>query len=188
MGSSGNGDRVEWDVLTKLTEDRLKKSNVNIRHYRPLIRAIKENDVKAQKDFLNKNPDSLKAEIDEFGNTVFHLIVDQWSFNSETVRLLKELVSKVLVDSPATLEILNVNHMTALDIAASAGNTEAVKVFVEKYKRLLSKEEEAVHFAALCGRKETVRYLLSVTDWTEEFALDYGALLLKLLIKSNLHG
>ncbi|KAK0599765.1 hypothetical protein LWI29_008396 [Acer saccharum] len=170
----------------------MKLSKVNIGHYRPLIKAIQENDVKAQRAFLDKNPDAMKSEIDEFGSTVFHLIVDQRYFNSETVKLLKELVSKVLVDSPATLEILDVNGMTALNVAASAGNTKAVKVFVEKYRRLLTKAEEGldllpVHHAAKWGRKETVRYLLSVTNWTEEFALDSGPLLLKMLIESNLH-
>ncbi|TXG65817.1 hypothetical protein EZV62_007092 [Acer yangbiense] len=163
------------DELEKRVEERMKKSNVNIGHSRPLIRAIQENNVKSQKDFLDKNPDAVKSEIDEFGNTVFHLIVQQ-SVNSATVKLLEELVSKVSVDSPATLEILNVNDMTALDIAASAGNTEAVKVFVKKYKRLLSIQEEEmgplpIHQAAVWGRKETVRYLLSVTDWTEGIAL-----------------
>ncbi|TXG65818.1 hypothetical protein EZV62_007093 [Acer yangbiense] len=187
--SSSNPPQIKTpdDVLSKILEERMQNSNVNIGHYQPLIRAIKENDVKAQKDFLDQNPDApMKSEIDDFGNTVFHLIVQQ-SFNSETVKLLKVLVSKVLVDSPTTLENVNVNHMTALDIAASAGNTQAVKVFVEKYKRLLSKEDEAVHHAAFWGRKETVKYLLSVTDWTEEFALDSGASLLKLLIESNFH-
>ncbi|TXG65810.1 hypothetical protein EZV62_007085 [Acer yangbiense] len=95
--------------------------------------------------------------------------------------------SKVSVDSPAILEKSNVKGMTALDIAALTGNTEAVKVFVEKYKRSLSKEEEAVLLAALWGRKETVRYLLSVTYGTEEFALHSGALLLKYLIESDFH-
>ncbi|KAI9187506.1 hypothetical protein LWI28_028903 [Acer negundo] len=182
------------DVLKKRTEDRRKESNVNIGHYRPLIRAIQKNDVKAQKDFLDKNPDAMKSEIDEFGHTIFHLIVQQF-FNSETVKPLKVLVSKVLVDSPATLEILNVNNLTALDIAASAGNTEAVKVFVKKYKRLLSIEKEGlqkeglpVHHAAFWGREETVRYLLSVTDWTEDIYLDSRASLLMTLIQSNLHG
>ncbi|KAK4850533.1 hypothetical protein QYF36_007535 [Acer negundo] len=175
--------------LKKSTEERRKKSKVNIGRYRPLIRAIQENNVKAQKDFLNENPDAMKSEIDEFGNTVFHLIVQQ-SVNSATVKLLEELVS--MVDSSEKLEISNVNNMTALDIAASAGNTKAVKVFVKKYTRLLCIEDEeldllqVLHHAASWGRKETVRYLLPKTDWTEEN--DYGASLLKKLIDSNLHG
>ncbi|KAK0602567.1 hypothetical protein LWI29_034816 [Acer saccharum] len=180
--------------LKKCTEERRKKSNVNIIRYRPLIRAIQENDVKAWKAFLDKNPDAMKSEIDEFGHTIFHLIVQQ-SFNSETVMPLKVLVSKVFKDSPETLEILNVNNLTALDIAASAGNTEAVKVFVKKYRHLLSieKEEEEmerlpVHHAASWGREETVRYLLSVTDWTKDNNLDSRASLLMTLIQSNLHG
>ncbi|KAK2637654.1 hypothetical protein Ddye_025449 [Dipteronia dyeriana] len=177
--------------LKKRTEERMKKSNVDIGRYRPLIRSIQDNDVKAQKDFMDNNPAAVKAEIDEFGSTVFHLIVQQ-SVNSESLKLLKGLVSKVLVDSPTTLEILNINKMTALDIAASAGNTEAVKVFVRKYKRLLCVYEEQeldtlpVHHAAYWGQKETVRYLLPMTDWTQEF--DSCALLLLMLIKSNLHG
>ncbi|KAK0602151.1 hypothetical protein LWI29_030877 [Acer saccharum] len=178
--------------LKKRTEERRKKSDVNIRRYRPLIRAIQENDVKAWKAFLDKNPDAMKSEIDEFGHTIFHLLVGQRYFNSETVKPLKELVSNE--DSPETLEILNVNNMTALDIAASAGNTEAVKVFVKKYRHLLSteKEEEAmerlpVHHAASWGREETVRYLLSVTDWTKDNYLDSRASLLMTLIQSNLH-
>ncbi|KAK3200493.1 hypothetical protein Dsin_023908 [Dipteronia sinensis] len=194
QASSSNPQIMDLDdALKKLTEDRrMKLSKVKKGHFWTLIRAIQENDVKAQRDFLYKHPDDLKAEIDEFGNTVFHLIVDQPSFNSENVKLLKELVSKVLEDSPATLEILNVNDMTALDVAASAGNTEAVKVFVEKYNRLLSKAEEGldllpVQRAAKWGRKDAVRYLLSLTrGWTEEFALDSGALLLRMLIESNL--
>ncbi|KAK3200500.1 hypothetical protein Dsin_023915 [Dipteronia sinensis] len=64
---------------------------------------------------------------------------------------------------------------------------EAAKVFVNNYKPLLSVEEEdlGIHYAAFCGRKEIVRYLLSVT---EKFALDSGALLLIKLINYNLHG
>ncbi|KAI9184875.1 hypothetical protein LWI28_001994 [Acer negundo] len=186
MEASSSNPQIDSldDVLPKLTEDRMKSSKVNLGFYRPLIRAIQENNVKAQKDFLYENPNAMKSEIDEFGNTVFHLIVDRRSSNSETVNLLKELLSKVLVESPKTLEILNVANMTALDIAASAGYTEAVKVFVSNYKHLFSKAEEALHLAALWGQKEAVRYLLSVT---EEFALESGAHLLKLLIESNLH-
>ncbi|KAI9187269.1 hypothetical protein LWI28_026186 [Acer negundo] len=186
-GVSRKEDESEEDEVVKmccpnLRRIEMKSSKVNLGFYRPLIRAIQENNVKAQKDFLYENPNAMKSEIDEFGNTFFHLIVDRRSSNSETVNLLKELVSKVLVESPKTLEILNVANMTALDIAASAGYTEAVKVFVSKH--LFSKAEEALHLAALWGQKEAVRYLLSVS---EEFALESGAHLLKLLIESNLH-
>ncbi|KAK3200509.1 hypothetical protein Dsin_023924 [Dipteronia sinensis] len=184
--------RTEKDCLKERTEERMKTSNVDIGRYRPLIKAMQENNVKDQKDFIDKDPGAVKAEIDEFGNTVFHLFIQQ-SFNSETVKLLKVLVSKVLmVDSPETLEKENVNGLTALDTAASAGNTEAVKVFVKTFKRLFSKEEEKLDMipvllsAASWGRKETVRYLLPMTDLTDDS--ESGAWLLKKLIESNLYG
>ncbi|TXG65803.1 hypothetical protein EZV62_007078 [Acer yangbiense] len=171
------------DYLKERTEERMKESTVKIDYYRPLIKAMLENNVKDRKDFISNDPGALKAEIDEFGNTVFHYIVQQ-SFKSETVKLLKEFLSKVPEDSAATLGKENVNGMTALDIAASAGNTDAVKVFVEKYEGL--DLLAALHHAAFWARKETVRYLLPMTDLTEE--PDSGASLLKKLIESNLHG
>ncbi|KAK1583565.1 hypothetical protein Q3G72_025057 [Acer saccharum] len=73
----------------------------------------------------------------------------------------------------------------------------ATQLITENYKVDLEEKEEEemerlpllpVHHAAFWGRKETVRYLLSVTDWTENNNLDSRALLLMRLIQSNLHG
>ncbi|KAH7571969.1 hypothetical protein JRO89_XS04G0176600 [Xanthoceras sorbifolium] len=199
MGRASSSDQGRGDLeamLKVLTSERMEKSKVDIGHYRPLMRAILEKkDLKSREDLLKKNPTAATAELDEFGNTIFHLIVQE-SVNKETIMLLEQLVSEA---SQETLEIQNVSGLTALDIAASAGNTKAVQLFLNKNKSLLAKEivEETeillpVHHAALWCRKETVEYLLSVMSTDDDQDLsgnpaDY-ALLLKMLIESNLHG
>ncbi|TXG65808.1 hypothetical protein EZV62_007083 [Acer yangbiense] len=206
-GSSFSKSQMDLEVqLKERTKKRMNASKVKIGLYRPLIRAILENDLKAQRDFLSKYPEAIKDEIDEFGNTIFHLIV-QASVNSASIKLLKELVSKVSKDFPKTLEIANVNNLTALHVAASAGNTKAVKLFLKMNKDLLigtkvyqeemnsTKEDLGdiellpVHHAAFWAQEETVQYLLSGTGgWTDNFAKDSGDLLFKMLIEANLNG
>ncbi|KAL5824249.1 hypothetical protein ACOSQ3_020312 [Xanthoceras sorbifolium] len=54
--------------------------------------------------------------------------------------------------------------------------------------RQMGAEFLPIHAAAYCSRKETVEYLISVTAEVEDLTYESGAMLLRILIMSNLFG
>ncbi|KAH7511501.1 hypothetical protein JRO89_XSUnG0197400 [Xanthoceras sorbifolium] len=91
-------------------------------------------------------------------------VIRYWSLYSqfaEAIGLVEKFVSNV---PPESLERVNLHGNTALIIAAVSGNTEAAKVFVSKNKKLL------------------------MTAEVEDLTYESGAMLLRILIMSNLFG
>ncbi|KAL5757403.1 hypothetical protein ACOSP7_020014 [Xanthoceras sorbifolium] len=176
---------IEEDQI-KILENKIRERNADVARYRSLQRSIREKNWKAVEDFVNNDPEALNDDITEFGQNIFHLLSQ---FN-EAIGLVEKFVSNV---PPESLERVNLHGNTALIIAAVSGNTKAAKVFVSKNKKLLSMRQMGteflpIHAAANCSRKETVEYLMSVTAEVEDLTHESGAMLLKILIKSNLFG
>ncbi|KAH7511502.1 hypothetical protein JRO89_XSUnG0197600 [Xanthoceras sorbifolium] len=176
---------IEEDQI-KILENKIRERNADVARYRSLDRSIREKNWKAVEDFVNNDPEALNDDITEFGQNIFHLLSQ---FN-EAIGLVEKFVSNV---PPESLERVNLHGNTALIIAAVSGNTKAAKVFVSKNKKLLSMRQMGteflpIHAAAYCSRKETVEYLMSVTAEVEDLTHESGAMLLKILIKSNLFG
>ncbi|KAL5755601.1 hypothetical protein ACOSQ2_020347 [Xanthoceras sorbifolium] len=165
--------RMEEDQI-KILENKIRERNADVIRYRSLYRSIREKNWKAVEDFVNNDSEALNDDITELGQNIFHLL----SQFDEAIGLL---------------ERVNLHGNTALIIAAVSGNTEAAKVFVSKNKKLLSMRQMGaeflpIHAAAYCSRKETVEYLISVTAEVEDLTYESGAMLLRILIMSNLFG
>ncbi|XP_030467466.1 ankyrin repeat-containing protein NPR4-like [Syzygium oleosum] len=125
-----------------------------------LLDAVLRGNWKAGKEFLYGNPSAVRARITRNMETALHIAVGEGHRE-----FVEELVKMML---PEDLELQNKDGDTALYFAAASGDREIAKALVDKNPRLPlirgNNEATPLYIAALLGKQDMVRYLLSVTD------------------------
>ncbi|KAI8526063.1 hypothetical protein RHMOL_Rhmol13G0279800 [Rhododendron molle] len=131
--------------------------------YIPLYQAALRGDWASAKTFFDQDKDALTAKINEYSETALYVAAGAGK-SSKSIDFIKNLVDKM---SPEALELRDLYDCTPLHIAAWVGNTEAVKVLLEKHFSLLyirgSDNLSALDMAARNAKKDTLLYLLEFT-------------------------
>lgn len=133
--------------------------------YIPLYQAALRGDWESAERFFKRDEGSLTARITKFSETALHISVSAGSGSPKSILFLKNLLEKMPLEA---LEIGDQFNATALHNAAWVGNLEAAKALVEKHQSLLYRSDSRnllpLHLAALNAHKETLLYLLEVTN------------------------
>ncbi|XP_058004446.1 protein ACCELERATED CELL DEATH 6 isoform X2 [Hevea brasiliensis] len=159
----------------------------NVRHCLPLYKAALHGDWDTAKRIFDSDSNALTANISPIEETALHVSICA----GHSIEFVEKLVDRMPADE---LGIKNKFGQTPLHAAGVAGNTEAAKVLVKKNPRLTqernSVNDTPLHLAAVHARKETVQYLLSVTQDEDPspFADKDGVKLLNLLITADFYS
>ncbi|KAH7851292.1 hypothetical protein Vadar_009481 [Vaccinium darrowii] len=133
--------------------------------YIPLYQAALRGDWESAERFFMRDEGSLTARITKFSETALHISVAAGSGSPKSILFVKNLLEKMPLEA---LEIGDQFNATALHNAAWVGNLEAAKALVEKHQRLLYRSDSRkllpLHLAAMNAHKETLLYLLEVTN------------------------
>ncbi|KAI8553364.1 hypothetical protein RHMOL_Rhmol05G0009800 [Rhododendron molle] len=134
--------------------------------YIPLLKATLRGDWKTAENFFEQDKSALTAPIvGETLDTTLHIAVGSRR-GEEDIHFVEKLVDLMPVEALATK---NSSGYTPLHIAAWVGNTKAAKILVDKHPPLLYTisgfyDLLPIHLAALHARRDTLSYLLDVTD------------------------
>ncbi|XP_056163455.1 ankyrin repeat-containing protein At5g02620-like [Syzygium oleosum] len=132
------------------------------RGYIPLLDAALRGDWKEGIEFISHNPSAEIARITRKMETALHIAA-----GAGHREFIEELVTMM---TPDDLAMQNKDGNTALCFAAASGVREIAKAMVDKNPQLPlikgSNEATPLYIAALLGKQDMVRYLLSVTDDT----------------------
>ncbi|KAL7252746.1 hypothetical protein ACSBR1_007337 [Camellia fascicularis] len=146
--------------------------------YQPLEIAAIKGDWESAIKFIEEVPYAVRVPITRFSETALMIAVRIIRRNDFVKKLLEKMVPEDLAQHDA------VGH-TALHIAAGVGNIEATKLLLEKNPTLSNvcdfRGRIALHYAAACGKREVVLYLLDATKQDQQrqpFDDKLGAVLL----------
>ncbi|KAJ0687627.1 putative ankyrin repeat-containing domain, PGG domain, retrotransposon Copia-like protein [Helianthus annuus] len=143
--------------------DYLHEPNMNTSAYLPLYKAALRGDWDDAQDFINQDEEAVTANINKYGFTALHIAVGT---GKQGINFVEKLVAKLPPKSLLKM-LTSSEKYTPLHIAAVVGNTEAVKILVNKYQKLLYAEDVdgllPIHRALINSHKDTFLYLLSVT-------------------------
>ncbi|GMP74009.1 hypothetical protein CsSME_00031549 [Camellia sinensis var. sinensis] len=157
--------------------------------YIPLLHAALRGDWDSAKRIFDQDEAAFTANITDYEETALHVSVS----SARSIDFVKKLVDLMPAEA---LELPNVYGMTALHNAAGIGNTKAATILVDKHPASLYISDNLnwlpLHWAADCGHKETLLYLLSVTKEDHPvsmpFACSSGAQLLSRVVASEFYG
>lgn len=151
--------------------------------YVPLFLASLRGDWNLAREFLNLNPQAVRATITRNSETALHIAA-----GAKHVTFVQELVELM---EPIDLEMKNNDGNTALCFAAVSGIMKIAEAMVRKNNKLPSirgsMRATPLLMAALLGHKDMVWYLYSVTkedDLTDEDLIG----LLVAVINADLFG
>lgn len=127
--------------------------------YVPLLLASLRGDWNVAREFLNFNPQAVRARITRNSETALHIAA-----GAKHIIFVQELVELM---EPIDLEMKNNDGNTALCFAAVSGITKIAEAMVKKNSKLPSirgsMRATPLFMAALLGHKDMVWYLYSVT-------------------------
>ncbi|KAM7486092.1 hypothetical protein LguiA_002101 [Lonicera macranthoides] len=174
--------------LHEIEIDHKGLTEANLSKYIPLSTAALNNDWEKAKEFLEKEPNAVRAFITGVSETALMIAAR----SSDRLNFVRELLVKM---DPPDLALPNFHGLNALHMAAGSSNTEAAKLIVEKNPLLPNIFDKSLslplHVAALFGKREMVLYLLSVTKEDVEpklFEGESGVKLVHGLVASGLYG
>ncbi|KAL8214586.1 hypothetical protein R6Q57_004035 [Mikania cordata] len=143
--------------------DFLHDATMNTSAYLPLYKAALRGDWDDAQDFINQDEEAITANINKYGFTALHIAVGT---GKQGINFVEKLVAK-LPPNLLLKMLTSSEKYTPLHIAAVVGNTEAVKILVNKNQRLLYAEDVdgllPIHRALINSHKDTFLYLLGVT-------------------------
>ncbi|XP_058191698.1 uncharacterized protein LOC131308721 isoform X2 [Rhododendron vialii] len=156
--------------------------------YIPLVKAVLSGDWESAKRFFDQDPTAVTARITEMMETALHILVGTGKY----IHFVENLVG--LIPAEALPALTDDGGRTALHIAAWVGNTEAARVLVQQHPRLLYVRDNTnwlpIHRAAINARRDTLSYLLTVTE-NDPVSLPFsnvsGAQFIIAVITSNLY-
>ncbi|XP_021992207.2 uncharacterized protein LOC110889025 [Helianthus annuus] len=133
------------------------------RSYLPLYKAALRGDWEVAQDFINDDEEACTANINKHGFTALHIAVGT---GKQGISFVEKLVAKLPPNSLLNM-LTSFRDYTPLHIAAVVGNTEAVKILVNKNQELLYAKDVdellPIHRALINSHKDTFLYLLDVT-------------------------
>ncbi|XP_058193374.1 uncharacterized protein LOC131310399 isoform X3 [Rhododendron vialii] len=133
--------------------------------YIPLYQAALRGDWVAAEAFFNQYKDALTAQINKNSETALHVAAGAGR-SSKLIYFVEKLVERISRLSPEALKIPDHFGRTPLHAAAWVGNTEAVKILLEREKSLLDIRAQvwsALDMVARNAKKDTLIYLLEAT-------------------------
>ncbi|KAA8534776.1 hypothetical protein F0562_029782 [Nyssa sinensis] len=158
----------------------------NLNEYLPLYRAALKGDWPAAAKIIDDDNSIVTARITVFLKTALHVAA-----GAGRAEFVKKLVEKMEAED---LEIEDDNGHTALFFAALAGCKESAEAMVTKNPNLTQKTNHAdvtaVLYASLCGGKDVLKYLCSMTRNEEPswpFSGEAGGRLLNNTIASGFY-
>ncbi|KAI3743626.1 hypothetical protein L1987_61336 [Smallanthus sonchifolius] len=170
--------------LAEIT-DFLHEPTMNTSAYLPLYKAALRGDWDDAQDFINQDEEAITANINKYGFTALHIAVGT---GKQGINFVEKLVAKLPPKSLRKM-LTSSEKYTPLHIAAVVGNTEAVKILVNKNQKLLYTEDVdgllPIHRALINSHKDTFLYLLSVTkgnQYPSTFTGNMGVTLLSNVI------
>ncbi|KAI3677337.1 hypothetical protein L1987_86962 [Smallanthus sonchifolius] len=170
--------------LAEIT-DFLHEPTMNTSAYLPLYKAALRGDWDDAQDFINHDEEAITANINKYGFTALHIAVGT---GKQGINFVEKLVAKLPPKSLRKM-LTSSEKYTPLHIAAVVGNTEAVKILVNKNQKLLYTEDVdgllPIHRALINSHKDTFLYLLSVTkgnQYPSTFTGNMGVTLLSNVI------
>ncbi|KAK2986184.1 hypothetical protein RJ640_006219 [Escallonia rubra] len=185
-----------WMMLEKMSgqipkpSERVIKEEAgkNLSHYLPLHRAALKGDWESANNFIEKEPDSVRAIITGYWETALMVVVG----SGQRKHFLKKLLQLML---PADLIVADRLGITALHIAAGVGDVEVAKLLVQKNPDTPDvpdiDKSKPILIAALHGRRNMFSYLITVTKEDVEpkpFDGQSGGRLLQALLFNELYG
>ncbi|KAJ9559255.1 hypothetical protein OSB04_013869 [Centaurea solstitialis] len=159
---NGTSPTIRSMDLSEIT-DFLQETNTNISAYLPLYKAALRGDWEDAQDFIDHDEEAATANINKYGFTALHIAVGT---GKQGITFVEKLVERI---SPKALMkmLTSSEKYTPLHIAAVVGNTAAVKILVNKNRKLLYAEDVdgllPIHRALINSHKDTFLYLLGVT-------------------------
>ncbi|KAF6139452.1 hypothetical protein GIB67_026294 [Kingdonia uniflora] len=170
----------EKEVLPVLTEEKKKK---DLTQYQPLYRAALKGDWRSARHFFDLHSDAVTAEITSTSATALHVAVGA----GHATPFVEKLVELMPLEA---LTLRDNDGRTALCFAGISGNTKAAEILVRKNPDLPNLHNHwrqiPLGYAAKYGHKETLLYLLSVTN-NSLFSGMYGVWFLNHLIVTGFH-
>ncbi|KAH7851447.1 hypothetical protein Vadar_011703 [Vaccinium darrowii] len=174
-------------IIADTTDQRRKKGRENIQgkedeygKYTPLVKAALKGDWEAAKSFFEQDTGLITAPITRESESALYLAAGTGpmaiNFVKELLKMMEEEAIKeaeIAENIPLhlraeALEQVDAAGNTPLHISAWVGNTEAAVLLVEKNRGLLCSREKRgwlpIHFAAINGKRDTLSYLLKVTE------------------------
>ncbi|KAF7138248.1 hypothetical protein RHSIM_Rhsim07G0243100 [Rhododendron simsii] len=146
-----------WEALLKLVEDIKTRLN----HYLPLYKATIEGNWKTAEEFIEKEPEAVRARITPDSETALIVAVRVARRNS----FVEKLVEKM---SREDLAIGDDTGRTALHRAAGSSNFAAAKLLVMKNPCLVYLETHfkntPLYYAAARGKRKMILWLMEVMD------------------------
>ncbi|KAK9283023.1 hypothetical protein L1049_011250 [Liquidambar formosana] len=185
---SSQTERDETDDNEVNKKEKPNKGDEERILYLPLYRAALAGDWKTVRRILKDDPDALTAQITAHHETLLQIAIIS---RSHSIQFVEELLNRM---PPESLAITDKLGCTALSFSAVFGNTEAAKLLVEKNPELTqmrtARKNTPLHLAAQYGHKETVRYLLDVTQDKEPspFSEESGVRMLDMVISADFYG
>ncbi|OMO54355.1 hypothetical protein CCACVL1_27869 [Corchorus capsularis] len=151
-------------------------SQVDLAGNAELLEAVKDKRWRDVKRLLDKQPDTIRAPITEFYETILHILVN-YCKDADAIAHLKHIIDpdddKPIVFEEAivfeALEKTDYRGNTPLSVAASVRNAEAAKKIAKKKPDLLLKlnprsQETPFHLAAKLRRDHTFKGMLHVAE------------------------
>ncbi|KAH7852663.1 hypothetical protein Vadar_027551 [Vaccinium darrowii] len=174
-------------IIADTTDQRRKKGRENIQgkedeygKYTPLVKAALKGDWEAAKSFFEQDTGLITAPITRESESALYLAAGTGpmaiNFVKELLKMMEEEALKeaeIAENIPLhlraeALKKVDAAGNTPLHISAWVGNTEAAVLLVEKNRGLLCSREKRgwlpIHFAAINGKRDTLSYLLKVTE------------------------
>ncbi|KAE9464150.1 hypothetical protein C3L33_03942, partial [Rhododendron williamsianum] len=157
-------------------------------HYLALQKAAINGDWDKAREIIERDPNAVRTHITPTLQTALAIAISSGSAGRN--RFVRNLLENM---TPQDVVDLVDNHGgTALFEAVVVGNMEGARMLVHKNPNLPNKSAKygytPLHFAAMCGFREMVLYLMELTREDILFGNDYaGAVLLCLLTRSEMY-
>lgn len=131
----------------------------------PLYKAAIEGDWETAKRIFEEENRDINGSISYFSETALHVAVG----TNSSHRFVEKLVEMIMeVGTRQMLRTCNCYGTSIIHYAAKVGNTRALRVLVDKDPEIVQFKEAASYtalkLAALRGHRETLCYLLEVTE------------------------
>ncbi|KAF7147491.1 hypothetical protein RHSIM_Rhsim03G0047000 [Rhododendron simsii] len=157
-------------------------------HYLALQKAAINGDWDKAREIIERDPDAVRTHITPTLQTALHIAISSGSAGRN--RIVRKLLEKMTPQD--VVDLVDNAGGTALFEAVVVGNMAGARMLVYKNSDLPNISDKygimPLHWAAMCGFREMVLYLMELTSEDILFANDYaGGLLLCLLTQSEMY-